>query len=182
MDSFYQLCHCTMGQNIPPAPGRVEVALLFKQQKKINRKNVLSNCMDYPQLCCLPGLECIHVRTEWCLATGPLVHPPEMMLPCKNNCHIFKERHRKYFLSIVHTEAYLSLKSKTFVDSMSVTLAVDALNILINLLANSKYWLFCVCWEEHHTSLHLRCVFPSTAQLWHTSNWLRQWEVVIGLA
>ena len=63
------------------------------------------------------------------------------MLLCTNDCHVCTEQHRKYFLPIVHSEACSFLKSKTFVDAMSVTLTYDAPNVLIDLLANDKDWL-----------------------------------------
>ena len=110
------------GSNTTQAPGGVDLAPLSKQQKTLNRENALTYFLDVLRLYCLPGLGCIHARNEWFSATRSLDHPPEVMLPCTNNCHVCTGRHRKYFLPIVHREACSFLRSNKFVDAMSITL------------------------------------------------------------
>ena len=50
--------------DIRQAPGPEQAAALSKRQKRINRDNAYSDFLDYLRLFCLPGLGCIHSRTE----------------------------------------------------------------------------------------------------------------------
>ena len=56
---------------------------LTRAQKERNRTMAHHDMIDVLNLSCLPGLGCIHCRSEWFMAMGHLSAPPEMMLPCE---------------------------------------------------------------------------------------------------
>jgi len=88
---------------------------LTAEQKHNNIVTAHDDVMQVLKLYFLPGLGCIHCRTEWFVAVGELTTYPEMMLPCHTQCFVCEKTIDKYIYPVVHAEAIMFLQSRRFV-------------------------------------------------------------------
>ena len=148
--STYTNSAISRGSDIPQAPVPEQAASLSKRQKRINRDNTYSDFLDYLRLYCLPGLGCIHSRTKWFSATGSLDHVPDEMLPYVKDCFVCTNRCAKYFLPIVHDGVRSFLRSRKFVDAMSISLMYIVRAKCFDQLVGRRQGLACSrVWENH---------------------------------
>ena len=113
---------------------------LSSVQKHNNTVAAHNSLMDVLKLCFLPGLGCIHCRTEWFMATGKLDTFPEVMLPCVKQCFVCDDTIYKYILPVVFDGAMEFLKSRRLTDSLPWELTNANCEELIDLLDKDADW------------------------------------------
>lgn len=100
-----------------------------------------NNLIDVINLYFLPGLGCLHCRTEWFMAQGELSVYPCIMKGCETQCFVCDGSYESYILPVIYDGALEFLQSRRVSDCMPFEINPKNCEEVLDLLFKDNDWL-----------------------------------------